>query len=72
MCIQLLGTTERAQGTCTPHPKSLLPWKDKKKGCQKSEQDTGSKPKSEGEGGKGTELPANMSSIKITLCPLTT
>lgn len=70
MCIQLLGTTERAPGTCSPHSKSLLPWKNKTKECKKSEQDTGSKLKSEGDG-KGSELAGNMSSIKITLCAMT-
>lgn len=34
-------------------------------------QDTGSKLKSEGEGGKGSELAGNMASIKITLCAMT-
>lgn len=47
-----------AQGTCTPHPGSFLPWKDKQKVCQRlpCQQDTVSKVKREGEGGTGREL----------------
>lgn len=74
MCIQLLETTERAQGTCTLLPKYFPLGRTRRKHVKKSpcEQDTGSKLKSEGEGGKGSELAGSMSSIKITLFAMTT
>lgn len=58
VCVRLVGSKKMAQGTCTPHPGSFLPCKDKQKTCQRlpCQQDTVSKLKREWEGGTSREL----------------